>query len=649
VKLTLATINGIPKVRDLLVSPDGRRLLLDVETSEATRFRRSLWETKSDGSTPARPVTPILDDLVAAAFLQDGTLVVAAPNPADGDAVDICVVRPGSDEIKSLVTIPGGIDAMEVAPDSGTVVVSAWVVPRAASLEDDARIARRRAEAGATAILFEELETRRATRELGPRLPRLLRFDVEFPDAVVDLVPDAGGALVGAEFAISRDGTTVVTTWRPPIGQGFRASQLLAIDGTGRRVLATEGALTKPAISPDGRWVVAEKLDEGSPSEAERMSLWLVDPATGEGTDLTGDFERWPERPLWAPDGASVVFVADDRGRSPVFRVDVGSRRITPVATDATYTSVRAAPDGALYAISHTYAAAPSVVRLDGPRPTVLPHPGDDVELPGKATELTGRRPDGAEVHGHLVLPTSAGPDVPAPLVLWIHGQTRGWNAHNFWLWCPYLLAEHGYAVLMANPARSTGYGQEMMQRGWGYWGDNVLADLLAAVDEAVARPDIDESLTAAMGHSFGGHMANWLAGRTDRFRAIVNCAGVWAFDQFQGTTDKTAHWEFEFGDPYADPHAWVRNSPRVELSSITTPMLIVHGLKDYNVPISEPLREWTDLKRHDVPSSFLLFPESGHYLVHRPSDVVVLYATVLAFLDHHVLGRPWELPDLLG
>ena len=143
--------------------------------------------------------------------------------------------------------------------------------------------------------------------------------------------------------------------------------------------------------------------------------------------------------------------------------------------------------------------------------------------------------------------------------------------------------------------------------------------------------------------------MANWLAGRTDRFRAIVNCAGVWAFDQFQGTTDKTAHWEFEFGDPYVDPHAWVRNSPRVELASISTPMLIVHGLKDYNVPISEPLRQWTDLKRHDVPSSFLLFPESGHYLVHRPSDVTVLYETVLAFLDHHVLDRPWEPPELLG
>jgi dipeptidyl aminopeptidase/acylaminoacyl peptidase len=345
-----------------------------------------------------------------------------------------------------------------------------------------------------------------------------------------------------------------------------------------------------------------------------------------------------------------VYFVADDRGRSPIFRVDVRSRRISRLADAATSTSVRAAPDGrALYAIKHTYAAAPAVVRVDPTTTSALSHPGGDVELPGVATELTCRSSDGTEVHGHLVLPTSATPDDPAPLVLWIHGQTRGWNAHNFWLWCPYLLAERGYAVLMANPARSTGYGQEMMQRGWGYWGDKVVADLLAAVDAAVARPDIDGSRTAAMGHSFGGHLANWLAGRTDRFRAIVNCAGVWAFDQFQGTTDKTAHWEFEFGDPYLDPEAWTRNSPRVDLASITTPMLIVHGMKDYNVPISEALREWTDLKRHNVPSQFLLFPESGHYLVHRPSDMILLYETVLAFLDHHVLGRPWQRPELLG
>ena len=296
-KLTLATINDIPKVRDLLVSPDGRRLLLDVEMSEATRFRHSVWELPTDGSAPARPVTPALEDLLAAAFLDDGTLVIAAPDAAGGEAVDVGVITPGSDEVRPLVTIPGGIDAMEVAADSGTVVVSAWMFPRAASLAEDALISRRRRDAGATAILFDELETRRATRELGPRLPRLLRFDVASPDNVVDLVPDAGAALVGAEFVISRDGTRVVTTWRPPIGKGFRASQLVVIEGTDGRVIATDGALTKPAISPDGRWVVAEKLDEGSPGTAERMSLWLVDLATGEGTDLSGDFERWPERP----------------------------------------------------------------------------------------------------------------------------------------------------------------------------------------------------------------------------------------------------------------------------------------------------------------------------------------------------------------
>jgi dipeptidyl aminopeptidase/acylaminoacyl peptidase len=642
-RLTLDTFNQIPKVRDLVVAPDGDRLVLVVETAEPTRFRRTLWELPADGSAPARPIPLSIDQVTAPAFTADGTLVFAG-------ATTVFAKPPGEKDLVSLITVPGGIDSLVVAPDSGTVVVRAWMFPRACDLTEDAAIAQRRDDVAATAILFEELETRRATRELGPRLPRLLRFQLDAPGDVVDLVPEAGGTLVDGDLTISADGGTVVTTWRPPIGKGFRDVQLLAIDAAGTRVISTAGHLTKPAISPDGRWVVAEKLDPGSPAEAERMSLWLADLATGEGRDLTGDFARWPEVPLWAPDSRSVYFVADDHGRSPVFRVALDGGRIERVAAEATYTEVRAAPDNrVLYAIRHTYDDVPRVVRIDDDGPTALPDLAEPVELAGRATDLTCRSADGAEVHSHLVLPPSASADNPAPLVLWIHGQTRGWNAHNFWLWCPYLLVEHGYAVLMTNPARSTGYGQEMMQRGWGYWGDRVLEDLQASVDEAVGRPDIDEQRTAAMGHSFGGHMANWLAGRTDRFKAVINCAGVWTFDAFQGTTDKTAHWEAEIGDPYEHPEAWIRNSPRVDLGSITTPMLIVHGLRDYNVPISEALREWTDLKRHDVPSKFLLFPESGHYLVHRPSDLTVLYETVLAFLDHHVLDKPWQLPPLLG
>jgi dipeptidyl aminopeptidase/acylaminoacyl peptidase len=149
------------------------------------------------------------------------------------------------------------------------------------------------------------------------------------------------------------------------------------------------------------------------------------------------------------------------------------------------------------------------------------------------------------------------------------------------------------------------------------------------------------------MGGSFGGYMANWVAGRTDRFDAIVTHASLWDLEGFHGTTDLGVWWEYEFGDPYENPDRYREHSPRRHVGEITTPMLVIHGERDYRVPVSEALTLWTDLQRHGVPSELLYFPDENHWIL-KPQNARLWYATVLAFLDHHVLGAPWERPDLL-
>ena len=100
--------------------------------------------------------------------------------------------------------------------------------------------------------------------------------------------------------------------------------------------------------------------------------------------------------------------------------------------------------------------------------------------------------------------------------------------------------------MLLPDPALSTGYGLDFIARGWGAWGAAPYTDLMAATDAAVARDDIDETRTGAMGGSFGGYMANWVAGHTDRFKAIVTHASLWALDQFGPTTDAPWYWARE-------------------------------------------------------------------------------------------------------
>jgi dipeptidyl aminopeptidase/acylaminoacyl peptidase len=230
---------------------------------------------------------------------------------------------------------------------------------------------------------------------------------------------------------------------------------------------------------------------------------------------------------------------------------------------------------------------------------------------------------------------------------VWVHGgPLNSWNGWH-WRWNPWLLAARGYAVLLPDPALSTGYGHRFVQRGWPHWGDAPYTDVLALADAAEARPDIDASRTALMGGSFGGYLANWAAGHTDRFAAIVTHASLWALDQFGPTTDAPHHWRAQMSREVA-----ARNSPHHHVTAITSPMLVIHGDRDYRVPIGEALRLWWELLAQcpdpgTQPHRFLYFPDENHWVL-KPAHGQLWYETVIAFLDHHLRGAELELPDLL-
>ncbi len=267
--------------------------------------------------------------------------------------------------------------------------------------------------------------------------------------------------------------------------------------------------------------------------------------------------------------------------------------------------------------------------------------------MPGRLAEVEAAADDGQPVRAWLVLPESASAAHPAPLLLWVHGgPMSSWNAWS-WRWNPWLMAARGYAVLLPDPALSTGYGQEFIARGYHDWGARPFADIMAVTEPVLARPDIDADRAGMMGGSYGGYMANWMAGHTDRFKAIVSHAGLWALDQMFGTTDHPMFWRPQFGDPLTQPGMYEANSPNRHIEQIRTPMLVIHGNKDYRVPVSEALRLWWDLSRYGAEAKFLYFPDENHWIL-TPGHARIWYETVFAFLAEHLLGQEWQRPALL-
>jgi dipeptidyl aminopeptidase/acylaminoacyl peptidase len=668
---------ALPRVSGLLLSPDGERLVTAVASldGERTRYVSALWEVDPAGVRPARRLTRSAKGETPVAFLPDGGLLFTSARPDDRSKDDdlppaLWLLPAGGGEARVVAVRPGGVDGAAVAADEGTLVLASSTLPGSAGGDDDEKRRKARKDLKVSAILHEEYPVRFWDADLGPDQVRLLagRVPAETTPgtddgvvgrvALTDLTPTPGRALDEAQYDIRPDGGAVVTTWLQPEAGGRRVT-LVAIDvasGERRVLLDDEGEeYAAPVFSPDGRRVALLVERRSTVTDPPDVVLAVLDLALDERTDVTGGWDRWPGSPRWTPDGEALVFAADDQGRSPVYRLDLADGGITRLTGDSgAYTDVRVSPDGrSVYALRSAVDAAPAPVRLDADRadqePQHLLGPVEAPDLPGTLTEVTATAEDGTPLRAWLVLPAGAREHVPAPLLLWVHGgPLSSWNAWS-WRWSPWIMAARGYAVLLPDPALSIGYGLDFVRRGWSGWGGAPFTDLMTITDAAQARPDVDAERTAAMGGSFGGYMANWIAGHTDRFRGIVTHASLWALDQFAPTTDAYHYWRREM-----TPAMTLENSPHRFVDQIRTPMLVIHGDKDYRVPIGEGLRLWAELveRQHGqgadgMPHKFLYFPDENHWVL-KPQHAKIWYQVVEAFLDMTVHGKDWQLPDLL-
>jgi dipeptidyl aminopeptidase/acylaminoacyl peptidase len=649
---------ALSRVTDLALSRDGTRLVASIAARNAAgdKLITSLWEIDPTGANEARRLTWSEEGESAATFLPDGSLLFVSGRDSDEEDPPALWRLPTVGEANRVVTLPGGVSSAVVAPDTGTIVLAANVLAGSSDTASDTARRKARKEAKVGAVLHTSTPVRYWDHELGPEEIRLFAAGVlDGAGEPVDLTPAPGRALDEAGFALTPDGARVLASWFVLDQPGFPRAELVAIDtATGeRQILADDpnASFEAPAVSLDGRWVVCVRSQDTTYDDPPVVSLWLVELATGRGRELVGDLDLWPGSPVFSADGTAIFFLADESGHGPIFRVDVGSGAVSRVTASGHYGAVRVAPDGTtLFALRDAVDSPPRPVRLDATatdgQPTRLQAPGV-VDIPGRLSDVAATAADGTTVRAWLAMPPEASAQSPAPLLLWIHGgPLSSWNGWS-WRWNPWLLVAKGYAVLLPDPALSTGYGARMIERGWGQWGGAPFTDLMTITDAVAARPDIDEHRTAAMGGSYGGYMANWIAGHTDRFRCIVTHASLWALDQFQATTDLPGYWIKEWGLLLERPERYAQWSPHHALADITTPMLVIHGDKDYRVPVSEALRLWWDLQRTGVPSSYLYFPDEGHWVL-KPGNARIWYETVWSWLAQHLHGAPWQQPALL-
>ena len=654
---------ALGRVSELAASPCGTWLAVTVQRldRDGAKYASDLWKLPTDGGAAVQLTRGDCKDS-APCFRHDGALAFLSnrqPNEIkpDEDAekrMQVWMLASEGGEPKQLTDEPLGVESFRFAERASRLVLFAPVIPGVAP-DKQRETAAQRGKNGPSARRFRAQPVRHWDHWLHDNadmaVTHLVACDAAGANRV-DLTPEAR-----REFAIepaldvSADGRWVVAT-RQTAGKDRELDTtllLIDIESKAARVLgAAENVnFDAPVFSPDGRAIAAVRMTRSS-TTVFRPQMALFDVASGAMRQIGAQWDRWPNQASWSADGQRLFVTADDAGHTAVFAIDAAQgsvERITALAAGGAHANLEVLADGRIAGIRSTLLDAPECFVVEArseAKPAALARLSgfagahDWAEVESFSTAST----DGTPIHSFLVKPKGAAGRLP--LALWIHGGPIGMDQDGWhWRWNPLLLVAQGYAVALPNPRGSTGFGQDFIQGIWGnVWGEQCYRDLMAVTDALVKRPDIDAARTMAMGGSFGGYMTNWIGTQTARFKCLVTHASIATMAQFTGTTDHPAWWYLEMGgeNPYADMERFDRYAPIRYVKNWSTPVLIIHGERDYRCPVNEGLNLFEALQYHGVDSELLVFPDENHWIL-KPRNVVAWYQAVIEFIGRHLRG----------
>ncbi len=455
--------------------------------------------------------------------------------------------------------------------------------------------------------------------------------------------------------------------WTVPVSWGTVATSDQVLAQTKNITADNPASDSTPLYSPDGKYI-AYRAQQRPGYESDRFRLMLYDRKTGQKKNLTEDFDRWVGTLVWMPDSKSVAFTAETIGLSPIYRSFLeGTNVVWQLVFPGFNDDLAITGDGKTLLLTRMSIAAPNeiysvdmtdtktVERLHGIESEFHPpddravsdvrktkqvtHLNDDVLSRVEMSELEPfgfRGAKGDMVAGFLVKPPNFDASKKYPVKFLIHGGPQGaWGDDWSYRWNPELFAANGYVVIMINFHGSTGYGQKFVESISGDWGGAPFDDLMKGLDYAEKTyPFIDKDRECALGASYGGYMANWVLGHTDRFKCIVSHDGMFNAESAWGTTEELwfNNWEFK-GTPYTNPEMYEKWSPRNATKNFKTPMLVIHSQLDYRLDVSEGFQLFDTLQVMGVPSKMLYFPDEGHWVL-KPQNSQLWYKTVNDWVD---------------
>ncbi len=427
-------------------------------------------------------------------------------------------------------------------------------------------------------------------------------------------------------------------------------SDIYLVDISGRQptrciTAGMDGYDMNPTYSPNGMYIAFQSMKRAG-FESDRDRIMLFDRAAGSIRELTKGLDQDTHHVAWMPDSASLVFMSEHRGTDQLFQIQVRDGTVSQLTRGWFNWDIGTViGDGAQLLVKRQSMLRPKELFLlrvaDGDaRPVTHINDGTykNLELP-TVKQRWIRSSDGAHVQCWVVYPPDFDPHKKWPMLTYCQGGPQGQIGQWFsYRWNFHLMAARGYVVLAPNRRGLPGFGRAWNDEISGDWGGQAMQDILAATDAMMVEPYIDTRHMAAIGASFGGYTVYWLMGHSrDRFCCMVAHAGVFDLESMYGSTEELWFPNWDLGGPYWKSARIQRKydqfSPNRFVGNWRTPLLVIHGEKDFRVPVTQGMEAFTAAKVQGIPARFLYFPTECHWVL-KPQNGVLWHRVFFEWLD---------------
>lgn len=401
-----------------------------------------------------------------------------------------------------------------------------------------------------------------------------------------------------------------------------------------------------PQFSPDGKYIAWSSMERDG-YESDRTRLCIYEFATGKKTYVTESFESGVNEFAWAADNNTLYFSGVWHGRTNLYQTNLNGE-LKQISDDvADYVLLGVHPNGEQLLVKcHSMSRADEVylVNIADGKTTQLTQENEPFYAHfefGEVRERWIETTDKKQMHAWVILPPNFDPTKKYPTLLFCEGGPQS-PVSQFWSfrWNFQVMANQGYVVIAPNRRGLPGFGMEWLEQISGDYSGQCMKDYLSAIDDLCKEPWVDTERLGAVGASFGGYSVYWLAGNHDkRFKAFIAHDGIFNTQQQYVETEEMwfPNWDMGQAPWYKDANGKrakvFETSPHLYVDRWDTPILCIHGQKDFRIEYTQAESAFTAARLRGIPAQLLLFPDENHWVL-KPQNGILWQRTFFRWLD---------------